>query len=134
MRRRRADIVRLVSEHKQVVVIVRDGRGDCAAADARPRRPRRGDVPVPSVPFDDGEESEVAGVGRLAPEVFRDERAVQDSDDIELSDIARFEAEVIEYVNRNYPELNGEIMSGKKLNADQQAKLRACIEAFKRTF
>ena len=56
------------------------------------------------------------------------------TDDIELADIARFEAEVIEYVNRNYPELNGEIMSGKKLNADQQAKLRACIEAFKRTF
>ena len=55
-------------------------------------------------------------------------------DDIELKDIARFEAEVIEYVNRNYPELHDEILSGKKLNADQQAKLRACIEGFKKTF
>ena len=56
------------------------------------------------------------------------------TDDIELDAIARFEAEVIDYVNAHYPELNGEIMSGKKLNAEQQGKLRACIEEFKKTF
>ena len=56
------------------------------------------------------------------------------TDDIELVDIARFEAEVIDYVNRNYPELNAEILSGKKLSGEQQAKLRGCIEEFKKTF
>ena len=55
-------------------------------------------------------------------------------DDIELSDIARFESEVIDYVNRNYPELHDEILSGKKLSAEQQAKLKACIVEFKKTF
>ena len=56
------------------------------------------------------------------------------TDDIELSDIARFESEVIDYVNHNYPELNGEILSGKKLSADQQGRLRGCIAEFKKTF
>ena len=56
------------------------------------------------------------------------------TDDIELSDIARFESEVIDYVNRNYPELHDEILGGKKLDAEQQKKLRECIEAFKKTF
>lgn len=56
------------------------------------------------------------------------------TDDIELNDIARFESEVLDYVNRNYPELHDEILSGKKLNADQQGKLRATIEEFKKTF
>lgn len=56
------------------------------------------------------------------------------TDDVELEDIARFEAELIPYVNRNYPELHDEIMSGKKLNAEQQAKLKECIVKFKETF
>ena len=56
------------------------------------------------------------------------------TDDIELGDIARFEAEVIDYVNRNYPELHDEILGGKKLSAEQQKKLRECIEQFKKTF
>jgi len=56
------------------------------------------------------------------------------TDDVELSDIARFESEVVDYVNRNYPELHDEILGGKKLSAEQQDKLRACIEAFKKTF
>ena len=55
-------------------------------------------------------------------------------DDIELDQIARFESEVIEYVGRSYPELHDEILGGKKLNAEQQAKLRQCIEDFKKTF
>ena len=56
------------------------------------------------------------------------------TDDVELKDIARFESEVIDFVNRNYPELSAEILSGKKLDASQQAKLKACIEEFKKTF
>ena len=56
------------------------------------------------------------------------------TDDIELGDIARFETEVIDYVNRNYPELHDEILGGKKLSAEQQKKLRECIEQFKKTF
>ena len=56
------------------------------------------------------------------------------TDDIELQEIARFESELLNYVNRNYPELHDEILSGKKLSPDQQAKLRATIEEFKKTF
>ena len=56
------------------------------------------------------------------------------ADDLELSDIARFESELIDYVNRSYPEFQGEVLSGKKLSADQQAKLKECIENFKKTF
>ena len=56
------------------------------------------------------------------------------TDDIELDDIARFETEVIDYVNRNYPELHDEILGGKKLSAEQQKKLSECIEEFKKTF
>ena len=56
------------------------------------------------------------------------------ADDLELSDIARFEPELIDYVNRSYPEFQGEVLSGKKLSADQQAKLKECIVNFKKTF
>ena len=56
------------------------------------------------------------------------------TDDVELGDIARFEEELIAFVNRNYPELHDEIMSGKKLSAEQQEKLRSNIRKFKETF
>ncbi len=56
------------------------------------------------------------------------------ADDLELSDIARFESELIDYVNRSYPEFQDEVLSGKKLSADQQAKLKECIVNFKKTF
>ena len=56
------------------------------------------------------------------------------ADDLELSDVARFESELIDYVNRSYPEFQGEVLSGKKLSADQQAKLKECIVNFKKTF
>lgn len=56
------------------------------------------------------------------------------ADDLELSDAARFESELIDYVNRSYPEFQGEVLSGKKLSADQQAKLKECIVNFKKTF
>ncbi len=56
------------------------------------------------------------------------------ADDLELSDIARFESELIDYVNRGYPEFQDEVLSGKKLSAEQQAKLKECIVNFKKTF
>ena len=56
------------------------------------------------------------------------------ADDLELSDIARFESGLIDYVNRSYPEFQDEVLSGKKLSAEQQAKLKECIVNFKKTF
>ncbi len=56
------------------------------------------------------------------------------ADDLELSDIARFESELIDYVNRTYPEFQAEVLSGKKLSSEQQAKLKECIVNFKKTF
>ena len=56
------------------------------------------------------------------------------ADDLEPSDIARFESELIDYVNRSYPEFQDEVLSGKKLSAEQQAKLKECIVNFKKTF
>ena len=56
------------------------------------------------------------------------------ADDLELSDIARFESELIDYVNRSYPEFQDEVLSGKKLSAEQQEKLKECIVNFKKTF
>ncbi len=56
------------------------------------------------------------------------------ADDLELSDIGRFESELIDYVNRTYPEFQNIVLSGKKLNAEQQAKLKECIVNFKKSF
>ena len=56
------------------------------------------------------------------------------ADDLELSDSARFESELSDYVNRSYPEFQDEVLSGKKLSAEQQAKLKECIVNFKKTF
>jgi F-type H+/Na+-transporting ATPase subunit alpha len=56
------------------------------------------------------------------------------ADDLELSDIGRFESELIDYVNRTYPDFQNIVLSGKKLNAEQQAKLKECIVNFKKSF
>ena len=56
------------------------------------------------------------------------------ADDLELSDIGRFETELIDYVNRTYPDFQNIVLSGKKLNAEQQAKLKECIVNFKKSF
>ena len=56
------------------------------------------------------------------------------TDDLELDAIARFESELIDYVNRSYPEFQAEVLSGKKMSAEQQAKLKECIVNFKKTF
>ena len=56
------------------------------------------------------------------------------ADDVELKDIARFEAALIPYVNEHYPTLDDEILSGKKLSEQQLKKLRRVIEEFKESF
>ena len=56
------------------------------------------------------------------------------ADDVEVKDIAAFEKALIPYVNKHYPELRGEILSGKKLSAEQLEKLRSVIAEFKKDF
>ena len=55
------------------------------------------------------------------------------ADDVEVKDIAAFEKALIPYVNKHYPELRGEILSGRKLGKDSLEKLRAVIEDFKKS-
>ena len=54
------------------------------------------------------------------------------ADDVEVRDIAEFEKELVPYVNKHYPELHDEILSGKKLGKESIEKLRAVIEEFKK--
>ena len=55
------------------------------------------------------------------------------ADDVEVKDSAALEKALIPYVNKHYPELRGEILSGKKLSKDSLEKLRAVIEDFKKS-
>ena len=55
------------------------------------------------------------------------------ADDVEVKDIAAFEKALIPYVNKHYPELRGEILSGKKISKESLEKLRAVIEDFKKS-
>ena len=56
------------------------------------------------------------------------------ADDVELKDIARFEAALIPYVNEHDPALHDEILSGAKLSRERLDSLRALIGAFKESF
>jgi len=55
-------------------------------------------------------------------------------DDVDTKDIARFEAGLLPFVNQQLPELQGEILSGRKLDSAQLDALRHAVEAFKETF
>ena len=55
------------------------------------------------------------------------------ADDVELDDVARFEAELIPYVRRTMPALAETILAGKKIPADMLEELRGTIRAFKET-
>lgn len=55
-------------------------------------------------------------------------------DDIEVSQIAHFETELIAYVHQTYPELQAAVMSGKKLDQAAMERLSQKIEAFKKLF
>lgn len=54
------------------------------------------------------------------------------ADDVEVRDIAEFEKALIPYVNKHYPALHDEILSGKKLSKESIEKLRTVIEEFKK--
>ena len=54
------------------------------------------------------------------------------ADDVEVRDIAEFEKALIPYVNKHYPALHDEILSGKKLSNESIEKLRTVIEEFKK--
>ena len=56
------------------------------------------------------------------------------ADDVELADIARFEKEMLDHVHSSYPEIKDQIMTGKKLSAEQLEKLRSVIAEFKKNF
>ena len=56
------------------------------------------------------------------------------ADDVELADIARFERELLDYVHSSYPEIKDQIMTGKRLSAEQLEKLRSVITEFKKDF
>ena len=56
------------------------------------------------------------------------------ADDVELADIARFEKELLDHVHSSYPEIKDQIMTGKKLSAEQLDKLRSVIAEFKKNF
>ncbi len=56
------------------------------------------------------------------------------ADDVALTDMARFEAEVIPYVKKEMPELVETIQAGKKIPGDMLDALRITLRAFKETF
>ncbi len=56
------------------------------------------------------------------------------ADDVELADIARFEKELLDHVHSSYPEIKDQIMTGRKLSAEQLEKLRSVIAEFKKDF
>ena len=56
------------------------------------------------------------------------------ADDVALTDMARFESEVVAYVKRAMPELVETICSRKKIPADMLETLRETIRTFKKTF
>ena len=56
------------------------------------------------------------------------------ADDVEVKEISRFEKELIAYVKKYAPELREEIMSGKKMSAEQMEHLKSVILQFKEGF
>ena len=56
------------------------------------------------------------------------------TDEIALTDVARFEAGLVETVRKACPALSDEIHSGKKLSAERLTELRGIIEDYKETF
>ena len=53
------------------------------------------------------------------------------TDNVPLDQMADFETGVVEYVKRNFPELEDEVMSGKKLGKESVAKLRKFIAEYR---
>ena len=56
------------------------------------------------------------------------------ADDLELTEIARFEKELIAHIRLAWPELRNDILSRKKLSDEQLTRLRSEIEEFRKSF
>ena len=56
------------------------------------------------------------------------------ADSLELKDVARFEAELLPFVRQKWPQLQGEILSGRKLTKEELQRLREIIAEFKESF
>ena len=56
------------------------------------------------------------------------------ADSLELKDVARFEAELLPFVRQKWPQLEGEILSGRKLSKEELQRLREIIAEFKESF
>ena len=56
------------------------------------------------------------------------------ADSLELKDVARFEAELLPFVRQKWPQLQGEILSGRKLTKEELQRLREIIAEFKVSF
>jgi F-type H+-transporting ATPase subunit alpha len=55
-------------------------------------------------------------------------------DDIPVSDIRRFEAELLDYVGRERPGIYATILTGGKLDDELVAQLQDALKAFKQQF
>ena len=56
------------------------------------------------------------------------------ADSLELKDVARFEEELLPFVRQKWPQLEGEILSGRKLTKEELQRLREIIAEFKESF
>ena len=55
-------------------------------------------------------------------------------DDVATSDVTRFEAEMLKYLDTNAPEIGEDIVKNKKITDANEAALKKAIEDFKQTF
>ena len=55
-------------------------------------------------------------------------------DDLPVESVRAFEAGLLEYVAREYPDLRHKIAESKELSDDSEAKLRVAIESYKAEF
>lgn len=55
-------------------------------------------------------------------------------DEVEVSDLARFEEEFVRFMKSKHPEVASAINEQKEISADIDSKLKAAIEDFKKTF
>jgi F-type H+-transporting ATPase subunit alpha len=55
-------------------------------------------------------------------------------DDIPVSDVSRFEAELLQYMASNNPEVAESIKTEKKITSENEEALKTAIKNFKQTF
>ena len=53
-------------------------------------------------------------------------------DDVPISEVIRFEKELISYIKQNKAEISNEILTEKKISPELEANLKKAIEEFKK--